>query len=150
MRHYRNSCIFNRFYLFAHRRAAFQLDRSAASFFHQSARINYRIIYRRLIGHEGHVDDNQSIFAATRYSSAVMYHVLHRYGQSVRISQDYISQRVAYEYSVYARLVHQLSRGIIVAGQHRDLLSVFFHFRESRCSILHFSVSPLRILSMRL
>ena len=122
---HRNSGIYDCFDLRTHFHAAFQFDRIAASFLHQTSSIDKGIINRSLVRHKWHINDNQRIFSPTRYRCAVMDHVFHRNGNRVLVSKDHISQRITNQYAVYACFVDQFCRRIIISSQHCQFFAIF-------------------------
>ena len=137
MRHHRNPRMAQRRNLRAHRRAAFQLHRLASGFLQRPAGVLQRLRHRNLIRHERHIEHHQALLAAPHHALRRRNQVIHGHRQRGIVSQHGISVRIPHQNSIH-RSVHQPSGGVIVAGQHGNLLTLSLHLLKSQYGSLHY------------
>ena len=103
---------------------AFQLDGVHAGFLQETPGIPHGFDRRGLVGHKGHVANQQGVLRPASHSFAVVQHILHGDRQGVGVAQDHHAERIAYQDGIDAGLVDRQSGGIIIGRQHADDLAV--------------------------
>src|ERR1700682_2037139 len=117
----------------AHRRQCFRGADHAPSSLHlhrmntrllqETAGVANRVLFGRVVGHEGHVADDQRVWRAANHCSGVTDHVVHRHAERVRISQHRVAQAVADQQDRDAGAVEPARGRVVVGGEHRELLA---------------------------
>ena len=120
-----------------HFHTAFQLHGVGARLLHEAAGVHHRVVDAGLIRHEGHIDDDECVLRAAGHSGPVVDHVLHRHRYGVAQTEHDVAERVADEDGINAGLVHEPCRGVVVGGDHRDLLALGLHFEKRRYGNTH-------------
>ena len=123
---YRDICCYDGFDLWAHSCAAFQFYTVCMSFFHQTSCIHNCIIDRCLIRHKRHICQNKSIFCPSADRCCVGDHIFHRNRQCILIAKHGIAKGIPDQQDLNAGFIHEFSHGIIIAGEHCDLLTIIF------------------------
>ena len=123
-----NACFENALDGFDDFNAAFQFERIAARFLHDADGIAHAFRGIHLIGAEGHIADNQSALGSTGHRACVVNHLVKGDGQCGVIACHHVGCTVAYEDDVDARSINDGGCGIVVGGEHGNLLALFLHF----------------------
>ena len=121
----------------AYTHAAFELDGVAAAFLHEAAGVVHGVVNGCLVGHEGHVADDEGVFCAARYGFGVMDHVFHCDRQGVFIAEHDHAEGIADEQHVDACFVHELGRRIVVGREHGNLVVVVLLRLQRSDGIFH-------------
>ena len=100
------------------------------TFLNQAACIDNRIINGGLIGHEGHVRNNQCIFCAAGHGFGMMQHILHGNCQRILITKADHTQRITDQNRVNASFINQLGCRIVVCREHGLFFTFFFRLLE--------------------
>ncbi len=115
---------------FRHLPPPFELHRLGARLLEEAAGVADGLVHRDLVGHEGHVADHEGAAHGPGDGLRMMDHDVHRHGERAFVSQDHHRQGVAHEDQVDARLVHHGCGGVVVGGDHGDLLASLFHVAD--------------------
>ena len=110
--------------------AALELDHLRARS-HQPRRAGVCLFRARLVASERHVGDHECRARARGDAARVIDHLVERDWQRRRISTNDHAQRVSDEQRVDAGAIEQHGEARVIAGEHRDLLSLACHGREA-------------------
>ncbi len=92
-----------------HLHAALQLHGIGAGLLHETPGVHHGIAHARLVGHEGHIHDDERVLRAARHRCTVVNHVLHSDRHGVAQAQHHVAERIADEddhRDLLARLLH--------------------------------------------
>ena len=106
-----------------HRCAALQFDGVASGLGHEAARVSDGGFDARLVGHVGHVADEERGWRAASDGLRVTDHIVHRNGQCRIVAKHRHAEAVADQDHFDARLFLQIGGWIIVAGEPGDRLA---------------------------
>jgi hypothetical protein len=130
--HHRNADVDQTADHIEHGAAAFDLDRSRATFLQQPAGIADRFADGDLVAQKRHIGHDERTLGSAAHGARMMDHRLERNRQRGFVTEDDHAERIADEQRVDPRPLEQPRHGRIVRGQHRNLLGAPFHFPEIR------------------
>ena len=105
------------FHLRAEMAAAFQLHGLGPAFLHQASGIGAGLLRRQVVGHEGHVADQQGLGQAPGHGGAVMDHLVHGHAQGVGLPQHDHAQGIPHQHGIHM-IVHEPGDGGVIGREH--------------------------------
>ena len=117
--------------------ATLKLDAVGAALLEQAASVGHGLLDADLVGHEGHVADDEGVLSAAGDGGTVVDHVLHGDGEGVLVAEHDVAEGVADEDAVDAGLVLELGGGVVVCGQHAELAALGLGLCEGCDGVLH-------------
>jgi hypothetical protein len=123
MGHHRNAALGQESDGLGHARAALELDRAAVGLLEDARGGAERLLLRRLIGAERHVDDDQRLLRAAHHRPPLQDHHLQRHRQRGLETMHHIAERVADEDDV-AIAIDQRGRMGVIRGEHHNRLAI--------------------------
>jgi hypothetical protein len=118
MGHDRNATLDQERDRFGHALAAFELDGAAAGLLHDPRRAQERLLLRRLVGAERHVDHHQRALRAAHHREALEDHHVERHRDGGLQTVHHHAERIADQDEV-AILIED-ARGMRMVGRERD------------------------------
>ena len=125
--------------------AALQLDRVAVGFLDEAAGVLNGGFVGDLIGHVGHVADDEGVRRAAAHGGAVVDHVVHRDGDRGVVPERDHADRVADEDHVHSGAFLILGRQIIVGREPGDRLPLLRHAAQVQNASFHVLLPPVII-----
>lgn len=117
-------------HLLGYRLAAFELNRLRPAFLDETCGVAHGILGRDVVGHKGHVADYKGVLGPANNRFCVVDHFIHRHWDGGFVAQHNHAQAVAHKENGDARLIGKLRYGVIVGGDHSDLLALLLHLPD--------------------
>ncbi len=103
---------------------SFEFDGIGSTLFNETPCIHNGIFLRRVVGHKGHIPNNQGKSSAPDHCFRMVDHLIHGHRNRGFVAEHDHSQRVPNQNHVNPRAVHQKGGWIVVGGEHGDLLAL--------------------------
>ena len=131
MSHYGNACAKDAFDAFADFGAAFDLYGFGMAFLHYADGGSESFLGVALVGAERHVAYHKRALCTFYHAFGVVDHLVEGYRESGDIAGHDVGGRVTYKYYINTCLIHEAGHGVVVGGEHGDLLAALFHLDKS-------------------